>query len=205
MSNIVLGIDFDNTIVSYDGVFHRAASDLKLIPSQIGRSKDDVRDHLRSIGREDDWTALQGEVYGARMDLAALYDGSIEAVRELKAKGVALRIISHKTRFPFLGPRYDLHYAARRFLVEREITGTPQSLLQAAEIFFEPTIEAKLARIETEGCTVFLDDLPELLNHPKFPKAVRPLLFDPNDAHAGQPHLERVRSWRDLPGVLARV
>jgi hypothetical protein len=205
MNDLVLGIDFDNTIVTYDGVFHRVASEKDLIPAQTGRSKDEVRDYLRSIGREDDWTSLQGEIYGARMELAAVYEGGIETIRELSEKGLKLRIISHKTRFPFLGPRYDLHEAARGFLAQHGMAGTTAAILQPSEVFFELTIEDKLARIEAEKCTVFLDDLPEILNHPKFPKNVRRLLFDPQDMHMGQRALERVRSWREIPSLLARA
>src|ERR1043165_1799053 len=84
MSRLVLGIDFDNTLVSYDGVFHQVARDQGLITPEIGHGKDDVRKYLRSVEREDDWTALQGEVYGARMDLASLYDGAIDAIGKLK-------------------------------------------------------------------------------------------------------------------------
>jgi len=205
MNDLVLGLDFDNTIVTYDGVFHRVASEKGLIPAHTGRGKDEVRDYLRSISREDDWTSLQGEIYGARMELAAIYEGCIETIRELSDKGLRLRIISHKTRFPFLGPRYDLHEAARGFLAQQGMAGTKPAILLPTEVFFELTIEDKLARIEAEQCTVFLDDLPEILNHPKFPKNVRRLLFDPQDKHMGQRGLERVRSWRELPSLLTRA
>jgi hypothetical protein len=205
MNDLVLGLDFDNTIVTYDGVFHRVASEKGLIPAHTGRGKDEVRDYLRSISREDDWTSLQGEIYGARMELAAIYEGCIETIRELSDKGLRLRIISHKTRFPFLGPRYDLHEAARGFLAQQGMAGTKAAILLPTEVFFELTIEDKLARIEAEQCTVFLDDLPEILNHPKFPKNVRRLLFDPQDKHMGQRGLKRVRSWRELPSLLTRA
>jgi hypothetical protein len=85
------------------------------------------------------------------------------------------------------------------------MAGMTAAVLQPSEVFFELTIEDKLARIQAEKCTVFLDDLPEILNHPKFPKNVRRLLFDPQDMHGGQRALERVRSWPELPSVLARA
>ena len=66
-----IGIDFDNTIACYDGVFHAAALERGLIPAQLGRDKNSVRDYLNGAGRADDFTELQGYVYGARMDLAA--------------------------------------------------------------------------------------------------------------------------------------
>jgi hypothetical protein len=204
MSHLVLGIDFDNTLVSYDGVFHRAAHDKGLIPPETGHGKDDVRRYLRSVDREDDWTALQGEVYGARMDLASLYDGAFEAIRRLKEAGVIIRIISHKTKFPFKGPLYDLHEAARGFLAGKGIAGGEAALLDPAEVFFELTIEEKLKRIASEKCTIFIDDLPEILTHPSFPCAVRPVLFDPQNAHAAHGHLDRLRSWRDAERLLAR-
>jgi hypothetical protein len=204
MGGLVLGIDFDNTLVSYDGVFHSVASDQGLITPGIGRGKDDVRAYLRKIDREDDWTALQGEVYGARMHLASLYDGAAEAIRNLVASGAGIRIISHKTKFPFKGPRYDLHEAARGFLASRGIAGAADALLAPSNVFFELTIEAKLKRIDSENCAVFIDDLPEILNHPQFPGHVRPVLFDPQDVHAAAGRLDRVRSWRDVEQLVMR-
>lgn len=204
MSTLILGIDFDNTLVSYDGVFHRVAVDQGLITPDVGRGKDDVRKYLRAAGREDDWTALQGEVYGARMHLASLHDGALDTIRTLIAGGNEVRIISHKTKFPFRGPRHDLHEAARTFLAARGIAGGPGALLGPEDVFFELTIEDKLARIAGEKCTAFVDDLPEIIEHPRFPRHVRPLLFDPQDAHQAHPHLACVRSWRDVPQALAR-
>lgn len=201
---LVLGIDFDNTLVSYDGVFHRVASDQGLITTDVGRGKDDVRGYLRRLDREDDWTALQGEVYGARMHLASLYEGSAQAIRKLIAVGARIRIISHKTRFPFKGPRYDLHEAARGFLASQGIAGAVDALLEPSSVFFELTIEEKLKRIGSESCAVFIDDLPEILNHPHFPRHVRPVLFDPQDIHTAHGRLERVRSWRDVEQLLSR-
>jgi hypothetical protein len=204
MGDLVLGIDFDNTLVSYDGVFHRVASDQGLITPDIGRGKDDVRSFLRSVDREDDWTALQGEVYGAQMHLASLYEGAWEAMRRLMAAGSSIRIISHKTKFPFKGPRYDLHEAARGFLASQGIAGAADALLEPSNVFFELTIEEKLKRIDSEKCAVFIDDLPEILTHPGFPDHVRPVLFDPQNIHASHSRLERLRSWRDVERVLSR-
>src|SRR5262249_24807608 len=146
MTRPVLGIDFDNTLVSYDGVFHQVARDQGLITAELGRGKDDVRKFLRAADREDDWTALQGEAYGARMHLASLYDGAGEAIDALKKRGIAIRIISHKTKFPFKGPRYDLHEAARGLLALKGIVGGDTALLAPSDVFFELTIEEKLKR-----------------------------------------------------------
>ncbi|HEX6713425.1 MAG TPA: hypothetical protein VF066_08565, partial [Thermoleophilaceae bacterium] len=120
---MVLGVDFDNTIVSYDEVFHDIAVEDGLIPAGIARTKESVRNHLRRAGREDDWTRLQGEVYGARMDRARPFHGVLEALRDCARDGIELAIVSHKTRHPYLGPRYDLHAAAREWLEQRGFVG----------------------------------------------------------------------------------
>ena len=59
-----IGIDFDNTIACYDGVFHAAALERGLIPPHLGRDKNSVRDHLNGVGRNDDFTELQGYEIG---------------------------------------------------------------------------------------------------------------------------------------------
>src|SRR4029079_9696971 len=63
-SPMLIGLDFDNTIVRYDRLFHRLARKRGLIPDGIPVSKQAVRDHLRANGREADWTELQGMAYG---------------------------------------------------------------------------------------------------------------------------------------------
>src|SRR5579883_2684875 len=80
-----IGIDFDNTIACYDGVFHAAALERGLIPPDLARDKNSVRDHLNGSGRKDDFTELQGYVYGARMDLVSPFPGFAEFIRVAKA------------------------------------------------------------------------------------------------------------------------
>ncbi|MGC3996955.1 MAG: hypothetical protein QM767_05265 [Anaeromyxobacter sp.] len=111
-----LGVDFDNTLICYDGVFHRIAVERGLVPAAVPASKEAVRDHLRTAGREDDWTELQGLVYGARIGEARPFEDALRILAGLVRDGVPVRIISHKTRWPFRGPRADLHAAALGWL-----------------------------------------------------------------------------------------
>lgn len=196
----VIGVDFDNTIVCYDGVFHRVAVEEGLIGPEIGASKGAVRDHLRAVGREDDWTALQGLVYGARMDAAPPFPGVLEFFRVHIAAGTPIRIVSHKTRHPFLGPRHDLHAAARGWLETHGFFDPARIGMDEGHAFFELTKEAKLARIGALNCRVFIDDLPEFLAEPAFPAGVERLLFDPNSRHRDAPgaYAARVGDWAEL-------
>src|SRR5262245_43078397 len=45
---MLIGVDFDNTIVSYDALFHRIATERDLIPADLPVNKTAVRDHLRA-------------------------------------------------------------------------------------------------------------------------------------------------------------
>src|SRR5690349_4814236 len=118
-----IGIDFDNTIACYDGVFHAAALERGLIPANLASGKNAVRDYLNSNGRADDFTELQGHVYGTRMELATPYRGFAEFVATARKADHHLFIVSQKTRHPILGPRHDLHAAARGFLISRGLVG----------------------------------------------------------------------------------
>jgi len=111
-----VGLDFDNTIVSYDALFHKLAREGGWIPEDLPCSKLLVRDHLRQIGNEDVWTEMQGLVYGARMAEAESFPGVAQFMRWAQGEGLEIFIVSHKTRYPFLGPQYDLHAAARGWI-----------------------------------------------------------------------------------------
>ncbi len=125
-------------------MFHAAALERGLIPADLPKTKNAVRDFLNSAGRKDDFTALQGYVYGTRMDLAALYPGLRDSLQSPARPGNDLFIVSHKTRHPLLGPKYDMHAAARGFLAGpccRRRMRVP-----AQNIFFEQTKEEKISR-----------------------------------------------------------
>jgi len=190
-----IGIDFDNTIVSYDEIFHTAASELGLLESEISRDKTSVRDYLRESGREKEWILLQGHVYGGCMEQVVAYSGAYEFIEKAYAGGHEVRIISHKTRHAKMGPKYDLHEAARLFLSNNRFIGEGGAGLKADDAFFEYTLEDKLKRIISESCDVFIDDLPELLIAPQFPESVDRYLFDPHGVHAARPEYSVLSNW----------
>lgn len=205
MIPIHIGVDFDNTIVCYDALFHRVALERGLIPADLPVNKSDVRNHLRRIGKEDVWTEMQGYVYGGRMAEAAPYPGVIEFFMACRKAGVRVSIISHKTRHPFLGTQYDLHAAALNWL---EIQGffDPQRIgLPRENAFFELTKAAKIERIAQCGCTHFIDDLPEFLAEEKFPTATQRWLFDPNNLYTEEKRFERSSAWNIIGGKLLPV
>lgn len=199
---MTIGVDFDNTIVSYDALFHRVAAEQGLIPSSLPVNKTAVRDWLRQQGREERWTSLQGEVYGARMSEAAAYPGVWDFFRECQDREVAIRIISHKTLHPFLGEKYDLHASARNWLEQNGVFSESGSRMRRDDVFFELTKPEKIARIASCGCDGFIDDLPEIFLQPGFPAATRFVLFDPAGAHATWESSPSARSWADLTNLL---
>lgn len=194
---MIIGVDFDNTIVSYDALFHRLALERGLIAPAVPATKNAVRDHLRRAGQEDIWTALQGEVYGARLTEADPFPGVLDFFRACRAAGVSLRIISHKTRHPFAGERHDLHAAARRWLHQQGFFAADGIGLAESDIHFELSKAAKVARIAACGCDLFIDDLPEILQDPAFPTTTERILFAPAGASATS-DLTTARSWAEL-------
>lgn len=194
-----IGLDFDNTIVDYDELFHRVAVAQRLIPTDCAQNKLAVRDYLRAVDREDEWTELQGHVYGSCMNDAPAYLGAIAFAQRARTSGHELFIISHKTQFPFLGPKHDLHVAARSWIAANmHVNGT--NILPDGNVFFELTKEQKMARIAKCDCDVFVDDLPEILLASNFPARTMRLLFDPEQRHHGldAAGIQRFNTWSDL-------
>lgn len=199
-----LGIDFDNTIVCYDRVFHQIAIERKIIPPELPMYKNAIRDYLREHGREEQWTELQGYVYGERMSAALPFPGVIECLATCLRQGISVYIISHKTRRPYRGPAYDLHQTARDWLQTQGFFDADRVGLLPQQVFFEISQEQKLQRIAEVGCTHFLDDLPEFLGNPGFPGQVERLLFDPNESHRTESRFARIRSWMEFEQYVCR-
>ncbi|MBI4676462.1 MAG: aminoglycoside phosphotransferase family protein [Elusimicrobia bacterium] len=208
---MLIGIDLDNTIVSYDEVFHQAALEKGLIPAGLPRAKGSVRDCLRGKGQEEEWTALQGYVYGPRMSGARPFPGALEFLAECRWRGIPVRVISHRTLQPFRGPDYDLHQAAYRWMEEQGFFDPLRIGLSREHVHLELTKREKCERIAQMGCSHFVDDLPEFLADPSFPEGLERFLFDPGGSAAVlegaqgpplDPRVRRVASWAELAGIL---
>ena len=155
-----IGVDFDNTIVLYDALFHSIALKRGLIPNNLLVSKVAVRNFLRANGQEELWTLIQGEAYGTRMSEAACHTGFLTFAKKAQEAGSELVIISHKTKYPFIGPKYDLHQAAKSW-IEINIEPSNSKLNKKIEAYFELTKEKKIDRIASLNCDIFIDDLPD--------------------------------------------
>jgi len=174
-----IGIDFDNTLIDYDGVFVAAARERGLIGTQAAGSKRAVRDAIRLLpDGELTWQRLQGYVYGAGIGGAVPFAGAGDFLRHCAERGVELFIVSHKTRYGHFDPaRIDLREAARQWLIVRRMMAPEEGGIAADHVFFEDDRAGKLARIAALGCTHFIDDLEEVFADPGFPPGVRRVLF----------------------------
>lgn len=200
---MIIGLDFDNTIVSYDALFHKVAAEKGLVAEGVAINKVAVRDHLRKAGQEPVWTEMQGYVYGARLDEAVSYPNVRSFLRWSLEQGHSINIVSHKTRHPFIGPKYDLHDSAMSW-IGKHLVDQYGSLVGSDNIFFEPTKEDKISRIKDLGCEVFLDDLPEIFLATKFPDQTRRFLFDPENNYTKEQYssLNIVRDWEEFKNYL---
>lgn len=193
---MTIGLDLDNTIVCYDESLHRLAVELFGMPATVAPEKNAVRQYFRDHARERDWTALQGVAYGSRMSLAKPFPGALDFVRQAVGSGHMVSIVSHRTRHPVIGERVDLHALAARWLEEAGFLNAGK--LDSSRIFFEETRDAKVRRIASTACDVFLDDLPEVLEDEYFPSGVHRYLFAPTGTGHVSRHWSAVHSWTEF-------
>ena len=193
----LLGLDFDNTLVRYDNLFHQLALEKCLITDSVPADKTAIRDYLRNQGQDEQFTLLQGEVYGLRILEAEPADGMLETLRNLDKRNIKMVLVSHKTRTPYKGPAYDLHQAAWQWLDKYGFFAPDGLGWSRSQVFFEESKEDKVARIENHGCTHYVDDLPEILD--MLPEGITPILYDPknNNCNHKSIHLDNWSSFHE--------
>jgi FMN phosphatase YigB (HAD superfamily) len=201
MNAPVIGIDLDNTLISYDKLFHALALEQGLIAADLPINKTEVRNFLRREGKEPAWTALQGLAYGKRIREAEIFAGALDFLREGARRNWELHIVSHKTLRPIVGEPVDLHEAARGWLEAKAVHG--EAGLPRENVWLEVTKAAKIGRIRELRCAAFIDDLPELLLDPEFPAGTRRILFAPQDAKDLPADVAVAQSWAEITRLLS--
>lgn len=179
-----IGVDFDNTLISYDQLIYQIARERGWISKGSPRSKREIRDELRKKPQGDLlWQEIQALIYGERimeaLPMPGVTDFFSHALRTLEENRdqYSLQIISHKTSRAVRDTSgIDLRAQALRWL-ERFGFFSLSTHFGRPNVFFETTLDAKVGRIGEQGCHWFIDDLIEVLGHPKFPAGCRRVLL----------------------------
>ncbi len=194
-----VGIDLDNTIIDYTGLFHRAAKQMEwLSDDSVGTDKSSVKSYFIEREEEPKWTELQGIVYGQTIANAKAYEGVVECLQAWLDDGHELSIISHKTQYPIIGEKLDFHRAALEWLGENIFSQLSSDQFDSSNVFFNPTIARKVAVVAQQKCDVFIDDLKKIFLHDDFPIATRKVLFAPLKIACASDDILQVSHWQEL-------
>ncbi len=191
-----IGIDFDNTFVTYDEVFYKYALEQNLIPKEVKMFKQNIRDSIRKLPNGNDrWTELQAYVYGSKMSEARPAEGIECFLQQCRQNSIKISIVSHKTMYPAMGPRVKLREIARQWLEEK---GFLSEFGLTNNVSFVGTLDDKIEQIAQHRCTHFIDDLAEVFLHLNFPKEVEKCLYSPNKETSAILDAKCFTSWCEL-------
>ena len=200
----VIGVDFDNTLVSYDDVMYGVALQQGLIHSGTRKSKRDIRDRIRQLpDGEIGWQRLQAIVYGPRMRDARLIDGVQTFFELCQQHKVRVYIISHKTKFAKLDETgTNLRVAALTWMRRNRFFEADGLGLSQKDVYFESTRREKIERISQLGCTHFIDDLEETFLEDSFPMSVEKIPYAPHMQHSSIPGARVFTTWKEISDYL---
>ena len=202
-----VGLDFDNTIITYDSVFRSAAVQQGLVSADFSGGKKEIREAIRLLPNgEQFWQQLQGQVYGKGIVGARLFDGVDIFLRRCRRENIPVNIVSHKTQLGHhVWERFNLRDAARDWMAAHGFFRESGYGIPLKNIFFEDTRQDKLERIARLRCTEFIDDLEEILIDPAFPSGVERILFGAiTTVSESAPYVVCPR-WRDIEEHIFRA
>jgi len=179
-----LGLDLDNTLIDYTASCKFLAPNFGIDESSATR--DLIRRHLRHPDNDEEWQRFQSLLYTDGLDSALPASGVVELIRGCTNRGVEVFIVSHKTKS---GPERfgarNLRAPALQWLTNHNLV---PSLIPKDHVFFTDSVDAKVESIANLRLDVFVDDLPEVLSHPKWPSSTLGLRFSSTSVGDDTPH-----------------
>ena len=190
----------DGTVVHYDRLFHRLARSDFDLPAGIPPEKSHIRDWLRSRANgEAQWVTLQGLVYGPELRNAQEAPGLRAFLACCRYRRWELHLISHKGEVSACAQKHFLRRHAQSWLQSAGLLG-PQAF-PADLVHFTSSRQEKIEMIRRLGLALFIDDLPEVLEHPLFPPQVERWHYVPQGSPSPRSAVV-LRSWWDAPRFL---
>src|SRR5215831_9619578 len=154
---MICGIDFDNTIVTYDELLTTIARERGLLDASQALTKRGIRDHIRQLPNgEIEWQKCQALLYGSRIAEARLIDGAAQFIALCRQRGVPVYIVSHKTQFSRYDPSgTNLRTAAMNWMIANGFFDRDTMALDPNNVYMADTREGKIKIIRDLGCTHF--------------------------------------------------
>jgi hypothetical protein len=179
-----IGIDFDNTIASYDTLFHEVALKNNFIHrSWNGNGKTELRKYLCSQpDGERTWMKLQGLVYGKYMHKAEMMSGVANFIMTCKSRNHKVFIVSHKTEYGHYDlDQISLRKEALKWMKSNRFFDPEYYGINNEDIYFADTRKEKVEKIAHLKCSWFIDDLPDVFKENHFPSKTKKILFGFSD------------------------
>ena len=166
-----IGIDFDNTLISYESVFSSIFSDFGL--DHYPGSKTLLKKALiERDGDDTEWQKVQARVYGPEILKANPAPGLLDFLKSYH-KVHELFIVSHKTERSNIDSGVNLRDWARKWLKDNGV----YNFISVDRIFFLNELDQKVLKIKELGLELFIDDLEKVARNQFFPSECRFILF----------------------------
>jgi hypothetical protein len=200
LSHAICGIDFDNTIVTYDELLATIARERGLIGANHVQTKRGIRDQIRLLpDGEIEWQKCQALLYGQRIAEARLIDGAAAFIRLCRERGVQVHIVSHKTEFSrFDSTGTNLRAAAMNWMNANCFFDLAGLGLDRSHVYFAATRAEKIGRICDLACTHFIDDLEETFLEDAFPRATTRILYEPGRQAPPPSGVALMKTWQEI-------
>lgn len=199
---LYVGIDLDNTILSYDKLLRKLALELGFVDGSCPRRPRDIRLSLRAfadneIEGERRWQRLQTMVYGTRIDDAEIdphFNAAMAAIRNL---GGTILLIAQKKDNPELPPDDTYREKVMETLRKRKFFDSEGFDVKEEHVYFCRTWGEKVAKIKELRLDTFIDDKPRIFDHPLFPKKTFGIRLGEK-----VPKIFSVQSWPEITAAI---
>jgi thiamine kinase-like enzyme len=195
-----IGIDLDNTIISYDTAFQLAAKKLKLFECDKILCKENLRNTIRRRKNgEEQWQKLQGYVYGKGIENAQIYPGVQRFLWRCNQLGINVEIVSHKTKYGHFDKSKTLLRECANIFLGNNFIGSSFSAIN--KITYTDNREDKLDYIRNNRFDLFIDDLVEVVESISTTDC-QSILFSSGEVIGRLQDVKVMKSWAEIESFL---
>ena len=191
-----IGIDLDNTIISYDQAFQNGAIVNELVEKDCHLNKKALRDFIRKKPNgEFEWQKLQGFVYGEAISEATLFQGLYRFLWRCNERNIHVEVVSHKTEFGhFDKNKISLRDSATNFLKNHGLLENKNPLIK--KVTYKGTKTEKIEYIKENNFELFIDDLEEIIFSNEF-RGQKGILFSQDNLSVKDSN-NIAKSWEEI-------